>query len=64
MMPKQKLVNPAPPMSPSCVSVNPNSSFQLSKMPPRMAKPTPAAKMAMNPAQSRRDRFSMSLLPG
>jgi hypothetical protein len=47
-------MNPAPPMAPSWAPVKPNSFDQLSKMPPRMAKPTPAARMAMKPAQRRR----------
>lgn len=34
---------------------------QLSKMPPRMAKPTPAARMAMNPAQ--RSRLAFGAIP-
>ena len=54
MMPKQKPVKPAPPMAPSCVAVKPNSAPQLSKMPPRMAKPMPAARIAMNPAHRSR----------
>src|SRR5687767_2405587 len=57
MMPKQKPVNPAPPMAPSCAPVNPNSAAQLARMPPRMPNPMPAARMARNPAQSRRLAF-------
>src|SRR5687768_81408 len=57
MMPKQKPEKPAPPMAPSCDALKPYSPPQLSRMPPRMAKPTPAAKMAANPAQSSRLAF-------
>src|SRR5688572_12666321 len=57
MMPKQKPVNPAPPMAPSCAPVNPKSAAQLARMPPRMPNPMPAARMARNPAHSRRLAF-------
>src|SRR5688572_19623857 len=54
MMPKQNPVKPAPPMAPSWVAVKPNSPAQLSKMPPRMPKPMPAAKIAIKPAHNSR----------
>src|SRR6187397_423543 len=54
MMTKQNPEKPAPPMAPSCPAVKPYSAPQLSKMPPRIAKPTPAAKMAMKPAHRSR----------
>ena len=57
MMPKQNPVKPAPPIAPNWVAVKPNSLAQLSKIPPRMAKPTPAAKIAMKPAHNRRFAF-------
>src|SRR5687767_9228542 len=57
MMPKQKPVNPAPPMAPSCAPVNPKSRAQLARMPPRMPKPMPAARIARNPAHNRRMAF-------
>src|SRR5437867_1605164 len=52
IIPKQKPVKPAPLMAPSCWPVNPKSAPQLARMPPRMPKPTPAARMAMNPANN------------
>ncbi len=61
MMPKQKPVKPAPVMSPISVSVKPNSPRQLSKNPPRIAKPTPAARIAKKPAQRR--RFALGAMP-
>jgi hypothetical protein len=57
MIPKQKPDRPDPAMAPSCVALKPYSLPQLSRMPPRIAKPTPAAKMAANPAQSSRLAF-------
>src|SRR5262245_1800397 len=57
MMPKQKPVKPAPLMLPNSVAVKPNSAPQLSRIPPRIAKPTPAARMAIKPAQ--RSRFAL-----
>ena len=57
MMPKQKPENPAPPIAPSWPAVKPYSAPQLSKMPPRMANPTPAARIAMNPAHNSRFAF-------
>src|SRR5687768_12200736 len=57
MIPKQKPENPAPVIAPSSEPVNPNSRPQLSRMPPRMAAPTPAARIAKNPAHSRRLAF-------
>src|SRR5262245_22435708 len=50
MMPKQNPVNPAPLISPSCCAVKPKSAPQFAKIPPRIPKPTPAARMAINPA--------------
>ena len=38
-------------------AVNPNSAAQLARMPPRMPKPMPAARIARNPAHSRRMAF-------
>src|SRR5688572_4834250 len=75
MMPKQKPVNPAPPMAPSCAPVKPKSAAQLARMPPRMPKPMPAARMARKPAHSKRlafdaigslltDRLLMAILVG
>src|SRR5262245_17063454 len=61
MMPKQKPLKPAPPMAPSWAAVKLNSAPQLSKIPPRMAKPTPAARIAMNPAQ--RSRAALGAMP-
>src|SRR5688572_20627400 len=61
MMPKQNPVKPAPPIAPSCVAVKPNSLPQLSKMPPRIAKPAPAARMAVNPAH--RSRLAFGAIP-
>src|SRR5688572_11542548 len=61
MMPKQNPGNPAPPIAPSCAPEKPNSAPQLSKIPPRMAKPTPAARMAMNPPQRR--RLALEVMP-
>src|SRR6185503_11988611 len=57
MIPKQKPEKPAPPIAPSCAAVKPYCAPQLSKIPPRIAKPTPAAKMAMNPAINNRLAF-------
>src|SRR5262245_30381405 len=54
MIPKQKPVKPMPLMLPTSVSVKPNSDRQLSRKPPRMAKPTPAARIAIKPPQRRR----------
>src|SRR6185503_7883001 len=63
-MPKQNPVNPYPPMAPSIESVKPYSAFQLSKMPPRIAKPTPAARIAVKPAHNNRFSFPISqILP-
>ena len=45
---------PAPPILPMVPSSKWNWAFHASPMPLRRAKPTPAARMAMNPAQSRR----------
>src|SRR2546422_667706 len=50
MIPKQKPVNPAPLISPNCWPVNPKSAPQLARMPPRIPNPTPAARIARNPA--------------
>ena len=61
MMPKQKPVKPAPLMSPSCAPVKPKSAPQLARMPPRIPKPTPAARMAMKPAQS--SRLALGAMP-
>src|SRR5262245_48472204 len=61
MMPKQKPVNPAPLILPTSVSVKPNSVRQLSRNPPRIAKPIPAARMAMNPPHSRRYALGASV---
>src|SRR6478672_4821726 len=61
MMPKQKPEKPAPPMAPSCAAVKPYSLPHAAKMPPRMAKPTPAARMARNPAQ--RSRLALGAIP-
>src|SRR5687767_7910977 len=60
MMPKQKPIRPIAPMLPSCPAVKPNSPAQLSKIPPRTAKPTPAAKIAAKPAQ--RSRLALELI--
>src|SRR4029453_12434975 len=57
MIPKQNPVNPAPLMSPSCWPVKPNCAPQVARIPPRMANPTPAARIARNPPQSRRLAF-------
>src|ERR1043166_2759387 len=60
MMPKQKPGNPAPPMAPSCAPVKPKSAAQLAKMPPRIPKPMPAARIAMKPAK--RSRFALGAI--
>src|SRR5258708_1231815 len=52
MMPKP--VSPPPVMAPNSLCVKPNCLPQSPRMPPRMANPTPAARMAMKPAKSRR----------
>jgi hypothetical protein len=57
MMPKQNPVNPAPLIRPVSRPVKLNALTQSPKMPPRMAKPTPAAKIAMKPAKRRRLAF-------
>ena len=57
MMPKQKPVKPAPLTRPTSSAVKPNFAFQTSRMPPRMAKPTPAARIAMKPAANSRFAF-------
>ena len=57
MMPKQKPVNPAPPIAPSCAPVNPKSAAQLNRMPPRTPAPIAAAKMASEPAHNSRIAF-------
>ena len=44
---------------PSSAPVKPNSAPQLARMPPRTPKPTPAARMAAKPAQSRRPAFGV-----
>src|SRR6185503_3631155 len=44
--------NPPPVMPPSSDLVNPNWPPQSPRMPLRMAKPTPFAKMVINPANS------------
>lgn len=54
MIPKQNPESPAPVIEPSCCALKLNSLAQLSKMPPRIAKPTPAAKIAMKPAHKSR----------
>ena len=41
-IPKQKPVNPAPLISPSCCPVKPNSDPQLARIPPRIAAPASA----------------------
>ena len=52
IIPKQKPEKPAPPIAPNCVAVKLNSFPQLSRIPFRNAKPTPAARIAIKPAQS------------
>src|SRR6267143_6709097 len=62
MMPKQKLVKLAPLMSPNWAAVNPKSVPKLARIPPRMPKPMPAARMAKKPAQRSRFAFGAILL--
>src|SRR3954447_14207965 len=52
MMPKP--VRPPPVIWPSSVWVKPYCSAHCPRMPARIENPTPEARMAMNPAQSRR----------
>src|SRR5687768_13201094 len=54
MIPKQKPVKPAPLMSPNSWPVKPNSAPQFARIPPRMPKPMPAARMAIKPAHNKR----------
>src|SRR5258706_15805788 len=61
MIPKQNPVNPEPLIAPNSAPVKPNSDPQFARMPPRIPKPTPAARMAANPAQSR--RFALGTIP-
>src|ERR1051325_2606824 len=61
MMPKQNPVNPAPLINPVSSPVKLKAFTQSLKMPPRMAAPTPAARMAMNPA--RRSRLAFGAIP-
>src|SRR5262245_49973770 len=61
MIPKQKPVKPPPEMRPSSSALKPYSLPQLSRMPPRMAKPTPAARMARKPAHSRRKALGAAI---
>src|SRR5277367_1712211 len=59
IMPKP--VRPPPVMPPRSLWVKPNCVPQSLKMPPRTEKPTPAARMAMKPAKSR--RFAFDAIP-
>ena len=52
MIPKP--VSPPPVIAPSSVCVKPYCSAHWPRMPPRIANPTPAARIAMKPAQSSR----------
>src|SRR5436190_6172575 len=62
-MPKQKPVKPAPLMSPNCWPVKPNSAPQLARMPPRIAAPTPAARIAAKPPYKSRLAFGVIPFP-
>src|SRR5688572_13041307 len=55
MIPKP--VRPPPVIWPRSLCVKPNWAPQSPRMPPRMENPTPAARMAMKPAQSSRLAF-------
>jgi len=53
MMPKP--VRPPPVMAPSSVWVKPYCSAHWPRIPPRIANPTPAARIAMKPAHKSRE---------
>src|SRR4051812_35101644 len=61
MMPNP--VNPPPVIAPSSVWVKPYCSPHWPRMPARIENPTPEARMAMNPAQSKRYAFGAARSP-